>query len=97
MDELMETSCFVNNVFSRLKVEVIGVAEENLCTKLKEIIVGYTSHGASSSYGHKEWSLDRAMCSGERSAAASGGSRMKNEHLYDVQYRGTSACEIFPL
>src|SRR3989344_3500833 len=94
INELMQASCLLDRLFSRLKVEMIGITEEDLCAELQEMVVRETSHSSRGSYRHEEGGLNGTVGSGECSTTADGCFFMKSKHLCDGEYRGTSTCEI---
>ena len=60
-NEVMDASCFLHDGFSRLKMKMIGVAEENLGTKFDQILMREPLHRAAGPNGHEKRSFNQTV------------------------------------
>jgi len=80
VDEVMQTACLRNGVFAGMQVQMVGVAEEDLCPKIMKILVRDSAHGTGRAHGHEERCVYDTMSGGECTAAAEGGFTQELEH-----------------
>ena len=59
--ELMETARRTDDFAARTKVQMVGVAEQNLRTRLLDLLRGHAFHRRLRTYGHEDRCLDLAM------------------------------------
>ena len=68
--ELMQTACLAQDVQSRAQIQVISIAQNNLCLHLfAQFCEMHTFHATHRSYGHKDGSLYLSVVCGNQSCA----------------------------
>ena len=68
--KLMQTACLAQDVQSRAQIQVISIAQNNLCLHLfAQFCEMHTFHATHRSYGHKDGSLYLSVVCGNQSCA----------------------------